>query len=106
VPQKKPQVNKDLKTKRLIDFETKKSIHINLTRGTHAGFKKFLFDYGLSMQEVFEHFASLVAEEDNNAVKIVVNSYKRKRDKIINKVSKKEAENLYDAISHEDPFER
>ena len=96
----------DKKTRRLIDFETKKSIHINLTRETHSGFKKFLFDYGLSMQEVFEYFASQVAEEDNYAVKIVMGSYKKKRDKIINKVSKKEAENLYDAISHEDPFEK
>ena len=58
------------------------------------------------MQEVFEYFASQVAEEDNYAVKIVMGSYKKKRDKIINKVSKKEVENLYDAISHEDPFEK
>ena len=70
----------DKKTRRLIDFETKKSIHINLSRESHAGFKKFLFDYGLSMQEVFEYFASQVAEEDNYAVKIVMGSYKRKRD--------------------------
>ena len=96
----------DKKTRRLIDFETKKSIHINLSRESHAGFKKFLFDYGLSMQEVFEYFASQVAEEDNYAVKIVMGSYKRKRDKIISRVSQKEAENLYDAISHEDPFEK
>ena len=96
----------DKKIRRLIDFETKKSIHINLSRESHAGFKKFLFDYGLSMQEVFEYFATQVAEEDNYAVKIVMGAYKRKRDKIISRVSQKEAENLYDAISHEDPFEK
>ena len=39
------------------DFETRKSVHINLTRGTHAEFRKILFDCSLSMQEVFEECA-------------------------------------------------
>ena len=47
-------------TKKIIDLETRKSVHINLTRATHTEFRKSLFDYSLSMQEVFEKFASLV----------------------------------------------
>ena len=90
---------------KIVDLETRRSVHINLTRVTHSGFRKALLDYGLSMQKAFEHFASLVAEDDSRATSIVEEAYKNKRDSIINKVSEKEADNLYDAISHQDPFE-
>ena len=92
--------------RRLVDLETRKSVHINLTRSTHSEFRKSLFDYGLSMQGVFEYFASLVAENDSRASSIVEEAYRSKRDRAINKVTEKEAKNLYDAISHEDPFEK
>lgn len=90
-------------TKKIIDLETRKSVHINLTRVTHAEFRKSLFDYSLSMQEVFEKFASLVGENDSVAMSIIEQTYKDKREKVL-KVSIKEAENLYDAISEVDPF--
>ena len=91
-------------TKRLIDFETKKSVHVNLTRATHAGFRKVLFDYSLSMQEVFEAFAALVNENESTAMSIIKETYQAKRDKTIKRVTNQEAENLYDAISEIDPF--
>ena len=89
---------------RLIDLETKKSVHINMTRATHSEFRKVLFDQGLSMQGVFEYFASLVAEGDSTALAIVQDAYRQKRDRAIRKVTGKEVDNLYDAISHDDPF--
>lgn len=92
-------------TRRLIDLETRKSVHINMTRGTHSEFRKVLLDYGLSMQEVLEHFASLVAEDDSKALHIVGEAYSRKRDRQIKKITDLEAENLYDAISYEENFE-
>ena len=97
-------VAKKNRTQRLIDLETRKSVHINMTRATHSEFRKRLLDHGLSMQEVFEYFASLVAEGDSSASLIVKESYYRKRDRALKKVTKKEVENLYDAISCEDPF--
>ena len=36
------------------DFETKKSLHINLTRETHGSLRMICFQNRLSMQEVFE----------------------------------------------------
>jgi len=90
-------------TKKIIDLETRKSVHINLTRATHTEFRKSLFDYSLSMQEVFEKFASLVGENDSVAMSIIEKTYKDKREKVL-KVTTKEAENLYDAISEVDPF--
>ena len=92
--------------KSVIDFETKKSIHTNLTRATHAGFRKVLLDYSLSMQEVFESFASLVSENDAVAMSIIKETYQLKRDKAIKRVTTQEAENLYDAISEVDPFRK
>ena len=90
--------------KKLIDFETRKSVHINMTRNTHSGFRKILLDYGLSMQEVFEYFASLVAENDNSAMNIIKDSYNNKRLKAIKKVTEQEADNLYDAIGDDSLF--
>lgn len=92
-------------TDRIIDFETKKSVHINLTRAAHSGFRKILLDYSLSMQEVFERFATLVSENDPVASKIILETYQAKRDKML-KVTEREAENLYDAISEVDPFKK
>ena len=55
--------------------------------------------------EVFEKFASLVGENDSAVMSIIELTYKDKRDKIL-KVSAREAENLYDAISEIDPFKK
>lgn len=46
-------------------FQTRKSVHVNLTTGTHSEFRVALFKRGLSMQEVFEHLACLVVSEDS-----------------------------------------
>ncbi len=89
---------------KLADFETKKSIHINLTKRTHSGFRRTLFDHSLSMQEVFELFASLVAAEDEQALEIVLQAKNNKRSKTLEKLKKNEVDDLYDAISQVDPF--
>ena len=90
-------------TKRIVDLETRKSVHINLTRATHTEFRKALFDYSLSMQEVFERFAFLVGENDPHAMSIIESAYNDKRESAL-KVTEREAKNLYDAISEIDPF--
>ena len=92
-------------TKKIISLETRKSVHVNLTRATHSEFRKVLFDYSLSMQEVFEKFSSLVGENDSVAMSIIEATYKDKRDRVL-KVTLREAENLYDAISEVDPFKK
>ena len=58
------------------------------------------------MQEVFEYFASLVAEKDSIASSIIQDAYKKKRDNAIKKITERETENLYDAISYKDPFQQ
>ena len=93
------------KIQKLTDFETKKSVHVNLTKAAHAGFRKVLFDHGLSMQEVFELFASLVSLEDGRALEIVQQAKSDKRNKTLERLNQSEVNDLYDAISHVDPFQ-
>ena len=92
------------KIQKLTDFETKKSVHINLTKTTHAGFRGVLFEHSLSMQEVFERFAYLVASGDERAEDIILESKVIKRNKTLERLNQNEVDNLYDAISHVDPF--
>ncbi len=57
--------------KKRLNFETKKSIHINLTRGTHAQFRSKLFEKGLSMQEVLEELAIRVSRSESYMEKVL-----------------------------------
>ena len=96
----------DLRTKKLIDLETRKSVHTSMTRATHSEFRKVLFDYSLSMQEVFERFAFLVGENDSQAMRIIEELSRIKREKVLNRLNEREADNLYDVISEINPLEK
>lgn len=91
---------------KIADLETKKSVHISMTKLTHSQFRKRLFDYDLSMQEVLELFASLAGENDSRAIDILKEAKQLKRRRAIKKLTSSEVENLYDAISEIDPFEK
>jgi len=93
-------------TKKIIDLETRKSVHVSLTRAVHSEFRKVLFDHSLSMQEVFEYFAFLVGENDPTGMSIINEVRRVKRDRALRRVTKKEEGNLYDAIVEVDPFGR
>ena len=57
--------------KKIIDFETKKTIHFNITREAHSDLRIACFKRRLSMQEVFENLAVRIVEGDeylNNLV--------------------------------------
>ena len=75
-----------------------------MTKNTHSNFRKKLFDYNLSMQEVLELFAQLVGENDSRATDIIKEAKDLKRQKTLKKLSDSEVESLYDTISQIDPF--
>ena len=91
---------------KITDFETKKCIHINLTKGTHSAFRKELFEHSLSMQEVLEYFATLAGRHDDRAIEMIFEVKNIKRTKTLEKLNKNEVDDLYDAISHVDPFNK
>lgn len=56
----------------------KKSVHIKLNKEVHAAFRAKLFDRGMSMQEVFDEFARLVAIDDRRLIK-ALDDYAKQR---------------------------
>ena len=71
---------------------------------SHSEFRKKLFDFGVSMQEVLELFAKLSGGNDERAIDIIKEAKENKRKKALEKLSENEVEDLYDAISQIDPF--
>ena len=90
--------------KEFINFQTKKSVHINLTRGTHSEFRSELFKRHLSMQEVFEHLACQFAEGHPSLVKLIDEYCEMKKADVIRGLEEKYTENLYEAIGDDNLF--
>ena len=83
------------------DFETKKSVHINLTKSTHASLRVELIRRGLSMQETFDHLASLICENDPSLLEKLDEIEVLKRNKQLNQVKKSDADSVYRMINQE-----
>ncbi len=90
---------------KLIDYQTKKSVHINLTKSTHSELRIILLQMGLSMQEVFDTIASMICEKDDYMMKTLSEIERLKREKQIKKVSKTDAESIFDLIESDNPFD-
>ncbi len=89
---------------RYIDFETRTSVHITLTRGTHAELRKILMDHKLSMQEVFREFTRSIVERDDYAVSMLERLEKEKREKTVKKMAATDAESIFRAIESGNPL--
>ena len=97
--------NDDVKIDRgLIDYQTKKSVHINLTKSTHAELRITLLGMGLSMQEVFDTIASMICDKDPYLMKTLARIEREKRERQIKKVSKSDSESIFDLIETDNPF--
>tara|TARA_R100000152_G_C6575611_1_gene41327 strand:- start:30 stop:314 length:285 start_codon:yes stop_codon:yes gene_type:complete len=86
------------------DFETKKTVHFNITRESHSKLRIKCFEMRLSMQEVFEEFAQKVAAESPDVISIMEMLSEKKRNRIIEKLSETDAESLYNIIEKENPL--
>ena len=86
-------------------FETRKSVHINLSVNTHTEFKVFAHRKGLSMQEIFEELAISLIEGDSSVLKIV-EGIKAKKIERAKRMSASDADTIYGVIEEMDPFGR
>tara|TARA_Y100000310_G_scaffold340316_1_gene435637 strand:+ start:6913 stop:7224 length:312 start_codon:yes stop_codon:yes gene_type:complete len=86
------------------DFEIRKSVHVNLTRDTHAAFRGTLFKKQLSMQEVFEECAIRIVENESYFLNLLNDIKDRKRQKLVRKFTKTDAESIFKIIEEQDPF--
>lgn len=94
----------DKSLQKIVDLQTKKSVHVSMSKASHAQFRKTLFDFGLSMQEVLELFAHLSGEYDDRAIDIIKQAKTNKHQRALKKLTDNEVEDLYDTISQIDPF--
>ena len=82
----------------LRSFETRKSLHINLTSETHAAFRIECFKRRLSMQEVLEGLAIQIVENDPHMIKFLSDLQRTKRDRAVKKLSATDVESIYRVI--------
>ena len=94
----------EARVKALLNANRKKSVHISLFSKTHIEFKKSVVSKNLSMQEVFEHFASQFAEGHPALVKLIDDYCVAKRENLLQNLEEKYTENLYEAIGDDNPF--
>jgi len=86
------------------DFETKKSLHINLTSDTHAALKICAFKHKLSMQEIFEELACRVVSGDPYMEKLISTLEVKKRKRATEKLIDTDAESIFRVIEAENPM--
>jgi len=87
-----------------VDFETRKSVHINLTRESHSALRMTSFKHHLSMQEIFEEVARQIIEEQPYMLELLNNLSDRKRTRAIEGFSSTDAESIFKAIEGENPL--
>ena len=89
------------KSKKRYNFESRKSVHIAMTLGTHGEFRIKLMKRGLSMQEVLEECAIRIAAQDKYMEKLLDELVERKitGDR---KIAESDAQSLYRLIEAED----
>ena len=86
------------------DFESKKTVHFNLTRESHSKLRIACFKMRLSMQEVFEEMCQRIATEQPDVMKILTEISTDKRNKTIKRLSESDAESLFNIIENESPL--
>ena len=82
----------------------KKSLHINMTKDVHTEFKIQCARRDLSMQEVIEAFASRVASESNDMMRLLEQIKKDKLIKDVKRYTKSDADSLYTILESNNPF--
>lgn len=79
-------------------FVTRKSVHINLMKETHAEFRVLSFRKKLSMQAVVEGLVSRLVNGDPALNKIVDRMAEEKKNEEFRKVVGTDAESVYDIL--------
>jgi len=87
------------------DFETRKSLHINLPIEIHTNLKIVAFKAKLSMQEIFEELATQLIEDDPHMRRILENLSHQKRNRVLKELSSPDKETIFDVIEQNNPLD-
>jgi hypothetical protein len=82
---------------------SKKSVHINLEKETHAEMRSILFNVDLTMQDFFAGCARRLAGEDGNFIKLLDEIKEEKQNKTLEKMSSMDIEKIFDILESESP---
>ena len=99
-------MSKPVPINKLIDFASKKSIHVNMTKSAHASLRVTCVKRSLSIQEVFEEVAQLIGAENPDLMSILEDIAIRKRNKIIRQLSASDADSIFELIELNNPLAR
>lgn len=83
-------------------FVTRKSVHINLMKDTHAELRVLAFRKKLSMQSIIEGLVSRLVNGDPSLTKIVDRLADEKGKSDLRKVIGTDAESVYDILENLD----
>ncbi len=79
-------------------FVTRKSVHINLMKETHAEFRVLSFRKKMSMQSIIEGLVSKLVNGDPMLNKIIDKMAEEKKKSEFRKVTGTDAESVYDIL--------
>lgn len=91
-------------------FQDKKSIHIKLTKETHAALREKVFRYGVTMQDLFEEMTEIILSQEDRADKLLQKVFKKKMAATLEKIDKRnklslgefDSETLYSLLEDAD----
>lgn len=75
-----------------------KDVHVKLLSGTYGALRIELFKRNLTIQEIFEEVAQLIAMNNYRILNILDELVVKKRDNFIKKFTEKDAEKIFDTI--------
>ena len=75
-----------------------------MSAGTHSQFRIACFKHKVSMQEVIEEFASLVANDNPDMISILEDISIRKINKEIKKFDNSDTDSIYSILELENPL--
>lgn len=70
-------------------FYGKKSVHVKLTKETHAALREKLFRYGITMQDLFQETTDMVLKESASSDNLLHKIAKKKMAATLEKLDKK-----------------
>ena len=82
-------------------LQDKKCVHVKLDKDVHAALRAKLFQHNLSMQEVFDEFAKLIASDDARAGRMLEQLVMRKVKEAIDGKPKRTRDRSVNELDHD-----
>ena len=86
------------------DIDVRRAVHVKLLPDTHAAFRMLCIKRGISMQEFIEEMAQRAINDDPSITQMINELVTSKRQRYYKKLSKTDAESLFDIIELESPI--